>query len=333
MKKRTVVLICLLCLIIGALGGYIAVDKFNIGNKTSNEENTNVDEANKEKSESKKEVSSNIEKIKINKEYIFKILSITDLRFDSMDELTDEDLIRVAIFAVFEDYEDVIPNLPKDNEGKYSEELINQIAYSFFGKEISKHQSIEIAEYSEGYYHLEMGDGDPIPEAFNIEESKKGNDIVYLYDEVLEANIGIIYSGEKYEVVTDSNGFVKSRKLVNDKLFEKTESMKMEKGEASRDYNYIVAVLKLGEDTFKTEQKDGYFTFSDANGKTHEIKEYTGITVELSNVADGDDQDVQIVTLNYKDKDGNEVNKENNINTVDVKIKMSKDYSEYSVVK
>ena len=271
-----------------------------------------------------------IEQVNLSDENKLNILGYS-YNFNSVEEISSGDMIRLAFHAIHKGWVPVRDteksDYVEDLGFPYSESYIKGIIYSLFGVEI-KDNTPNVGEgitYNEGKFYFEWGDGDPVPQAINIQKENKDGITCYTYDVIYDGNVGIGYSGEKYEVGIDNNGFVKYKRNISSRLFDNIESMKYDEKNASDTMNGIVAILNAGEKQFITEQKDDYFIYKDELGNTYEIKNFTSIQTMDKLVSADKNWILFDCMLTYVDKDENYTDDDGNVFNVEVAVVVDKD--------
>ena len=351
MKKSVKILIIVLCIAVLGLGGYIVFDKINEKNDQSSSSNASQDNNASKKSEKEegtntlnsgdknvsKEQSNNnseIKKLNISNENKLKILCYAPSKtFDSVDELSAEDMVYLVYAGLNNDWINIQHGNIEEGLGfAYSESDVKSAVYTIFGVKLNENPSTVGVDYKDGYYYMSFASGDAIPTPVNVESEAAAGTAYYTHDVISYGNVGIYYSGEKYTVGIDSEGFVKSRKLVSNKLYEDINSMQYNLQNPENEENAIVALLKAGKEEFVSEQKNGYFVYNDQFGNSYEIKEITEIGVDFETITSTDGNSYLFkCQIYYTDKDGKDVASNGNVNIIDVALVLSKDLSNYTV--
>ena len=191
MKKTILPVIVLLSLIFSVLyscksdtGKSISTQKENTTSNITHKDSTSV----KENNSAGKEVKLiPVEKKKLN--IFFSNFSEVNLKPFTNASISDEDFINFGVLHNYKNNYKLFTRVD-DANGKIKEDYVNASIMKFFGRTVNSHKSTSDYKYKNGFYFIQLADG----EAYTFSQIEKlidiGNDLYIAFVNVYTASSG-----------------------------------------------------------------------------------------------------------------------------------------------
>lgn len=336
MRKGIKIIIILTIIILIGFAIYIVINNIQKKDNSSNDASDKTskvisdEEYNyiQEESNENHDDGTNLKLIKISTENKIRVLSYLKTKeFSSIYDLEDGEILDSIFMGIHNGWIN-LEYVDNSEEGIfYKKEDIDNAIFSIYCGKIENGTTTNIVKYKDGMYYYSIGDGDPIPEVYNIQSSKNQEMEYYIYNVVNEENVGIYYTGEQYEVGVEK-GFIKSKRAVTKGIFDSVEFFSYDKTAPESGLNALVTIIKAGETSFITNQENGVYVYVDEIGNRYEYKSIESISVDNDTVISTDGKLVLFrCSINYIPKDSNE----EDIKSIQIALVMSNDFSDYEI--